>query len=122
MSVVRGSREKAGDAAPQWVDTQILGSQVGHSPADAASLPRLIILPAVLRCLSVFYGMVLRCVARMYLGCKSSQEAVCFALEGLGACRLFTHSTSSAPRVQATGCVGGFPKAKALLGQRGIQM
>lgn len=117
MSVVRGSREKAEDAAPQWVDTQILGSRVGRGPAGAASLPRLIILPAVLRCLSSFYGMVLHCMARMYLGCKSSQEAVCFALEGLGACRLFTHSTSSAPRVQATGCRGASPKPKLCWGR-----
>lgn len=50
MSVVQGSREKAGDAAAQRVDTQSLGSRVGQSPAGTASLPRLIILPAVLCC------------------------------------------------------------------------
>lgn len=56
MSVVQGSREKAGDAAAQWVDTQSLGSQVGHSPAGTASLPSLIILSAIFCCFQFLMG------------------------------------------------------------------
>lgn len=53
----------------------------------------------------------------MYLGSKSSQEAVCFALEGLGTCHLLTIFSPSSPGMQLA--VWMLPQRQSFAGAEG---